>query len=230
LHTSLRFLFAVSLAILSISCSSINNKNSGDEGKIIYEVEVIGDNIDPFMLSMMPNQAEYYFKKDKTAMFLSSKGNLVRFAALSNGKKKEITQEIKLMNKKVKANFDAREIFYYTDHPSFTLIESNYKDSIVGLYADKYIVIYDDIDQKENNLIYCKNIKVTNPNWYNIYNTIPYVLLQYEYNQFGLKLKLRAKKLEFVKVDDAIFKSSDEYREIDSEEFINELKIIAESL
>lgn len=218
------------MAMIGASCSSDKHSGSWDEGKIIYEIEIVGSNLDPFMISMMPSQAEFYFKKEKTAMFLSSKGNLVRFAAFSDGKKKLITQEIKLMNKKVKADFDAREIFFYTDHPSFTLVETSFRDSIAGIYANSDLVVYDGINEKEAELKYSKDIEVLNPNWYNIYNDIPYVLLQYEYNQFGLKLRLKAKHVEFTPISDEIFISSDEYREVSPEEFIDELKVIAESL
>ena len=60
-----------------------------------------------------------------------------------------VEQEIKLMNKKVKAEFDAQQIFFYTDHPSFTLIETSFKDSMVGVYANSDLVIYDGIKEKE---------------------------------------------------------------------------------
>lgn len=222
------FLIA-SIAIFS-SCRSGAIRDDVDEGKIIYDIEIVGDNLDPFMVSMMPSQAEFFFKKEKTAMFLSSKGNLVRFAAFSNGKKKEITQEIKLMNKKVKAKFDARQIFFYMDHPSFTIVETTHKDTIAGMNGNMSLVIYDEIGERESSLIYSSNIEVLNPNWYNIYNDIPYVLLQYEYNQFGLRLRLKARSVEFLKIDDGFFNSSSEYREVTPEEFVEEIKIIAESL
>ncbi len=222
------FIFLLIAFIGACSSDKVNRKK--DEGRIIYEIEIIGDNIDPFMQSMMPNQAEYYFKKEKTTLSLSSRGNLVRFAAYSNGIDKEITQEIKLMNKKIKSNFDARQIFFYMDHPSFTLIETDFLDSLEGVVANHDIIIYDEIESKEAPLIYSKDINIINPNWYNIYNDIPYVLLQYEYNQFGMKLRLKVKSIEFMKIDDDIFESSDEYRVVTPEEFIDELKIIAESL
>lgn len=218
------------LLVFLNACSTTGGNGRWDEGKIVYEIEILGDNLDPFMMSMMPSHAEFYFKKEKTAMFLSSKGNLVRFAAYSDGKEKKIIQEIKLMNKKVKAHFDARQIFFYTDHPSFTLVETNYRDSMVGVDANSDLVVYDGIEEKEAEIKYCKKIKVINPNWYNIYNDIPYVLLQYEYNQFGLRLRLKAKHLEFINVKEDVFVSSDEYREVSPEEFVEELRIIAESL
>lgn len=227
---SLGSIFLLAFLVFFYSCGGGSTGGKGDEGKIIYDIEIMGENLDPFMVSMMPSQAEFFFKKEKTAMFLSSKGNLVRFAAFSDGKEKQITQEIKLMNKKVKAQFDARQIFFYMDHPSFTIIETQYSDTIAGMNASKNIVIYDEIDQKESALIYCKDIDVLNPNWYNIYNDIPFVLLQYEYSQFGLKLKLKARNVEFIKIDDGFFNSSDEYREVTPEEFIQEIKVIAESL
>ena len=212
------------------ACSSDGVSGRQDEGRIIYEIEIMGDNIDPFMQSMMPNQAEYYFRKEKTSMSLSSKGNLVRFAAYSDGKEKRIIQEIKLMNKKIKSEFDARQIFFYMDHPSFTLIETGFTDSLAGVVANYDLIVYDEIGSKEAPLIYCESIDIVNPNWYNIYNDIPFVLLQYEYNQFGMKLRLKVKSIDFMKIDDKYFLPSEEYRDVTPEEFVDELKVIAESL
>lgn len=230
MHKFLIYLSSIFASFSIVACSSGGINKKKDEGKIVYDIEILGEDLDPFMVSMMPSQAEFYFKKEKTAMFLSSKGNLVRFAAYSNGVEKIITQEIKLMNKKVKSDFNAREIFIYTDHPSFTIIETDFKDSIAGTYANVDLVIYDQINKKEAELLYSPEIKVSNPNWYNIYNDIPYVLLQYEYNQFGLKLRLKARSLEFMKIDKEIFNSSDEYRQVSPEEFVDEVRVIAESL
>ena len=44
------------------------------------------------------------------------------------------------------------------------------------------------------------------------------------------KFIMKAKSVEYIKIDDEFFKSSDEYREVSSEEFVKEVKIIAESL
>ena len=205
-------------------------EKQASQGKIIYDIEIIGDDLDPFMVSMMPSQAEFFFKEEKTALFLSSRGNLVRFAAFSNASERTIVQEIKLMNKKVKAEFDDKEIFFYMERPNFTMIPPNMNDTLAGLHVDADLVIYDEIDTKESIIYYSKDLKVMDPNWYTIYAEIPYVLLQYEFNQFGLKLKMKAKSIEYLKIDDDFFTSSEEYREVSSEEFIKEVKIIAESL
>lgn len=230
MNLSFRLIPLVVIGMSFARCSVDKHNGNWDEGRIIYDIEILGENLDPFMMSMMPSQAEYFFKKEKTAMFFSSKGNLVRFAAFSNGEKKLITQEIKLMNKKVKAQFDARQIFFYTEHPSFTLVETGFKDSIAGINANTDLVVYDGIEQKEYELKYSRDIEVVNPNWYNIYNDIPYVLLQFEYKQFGLRLRLKAKHIEFTPISDDVFISSDEYREVSPEEFMDELRIIAESI
>jgi hypothetical protein len=69
-----------------------------------------------------------------------------------------------------------------------------------------------------------------NPNWYSLYKEIPEVLLQYEYIQFGLKFKLRAKSIEFYDVDKSLFVADLEYIDITPEDLMNELKKLADTM
>jgi hypothetical protein len=205
-------------------CSSDTFGGRNSEGRIIYNIEYEDNNIDALSRSMLPSEAEFYFTKDKSVFILSSTGNLFRFSMITDNKKKIVTQELKVMGKKVKAVFNDRDIFYYQDHPGFTIIETNYSDTIAGYYGDVSIIIFDEINEREFPIVHTNEINITDPNWYNLYKEIPSVLLQYEYIQFGKKFILRAKNVAFFKVDKTLFIPNPEYLDVTPEDLMEELR------
>jgi hypothetical protein len=134
------------------------------------------------------------------------------------------------MSKKVKAVFNDRDIFYYQDHPGFTILKTDYSDTIAGYYGDVSIIIFDDVNKREFPIVHTNEIDIIDPNWYSLYKEIPSVLLQYEYMQFGKKIILRAKSIEFFKVDESLFEANPDYLDITPEDLIDELKKAANTL
>ena len=223
-------LIVIAIAVEFSGCSSNTFGSFKNEGRIVYEVVIENEDIDPITLSMMPTEAEFYFTEDKSALFISSTGNFFRFSMIADNTKKIVIQELKIMNKKVKAVFNDRDIFYYQDHPGFTIIETNYTDTIVGFTGDVSLIIFDDVSSREFPIVHTDEIKLKNPNWYSLYKEIPAVLLQYEYVQFGLKFKLRAKSIEFFDVDEILFEADLEYIDITPEDLMDELRKLADTM
>ena len=226
----LLILIVIALAIEISGCSSNSFGSVKNEGRIIYEVIIENEDIDPITLSMLPTEAEFYFTHDQSALFLSSTGNFFRFSMIADNNKKIVIQELKIMSKKVKAVFNDRDVIYYQDHPGFTIIETNYTDTIIGITGDVSLIIFDDVNAREFPIVYTDQIKMKNPNWYSLYKEIPAVLLQYEYVQFGLKFKMRAKSIEFFDVDKTLFEADLEYIDITPEDLMNELKKLADTM
>ena len=224
------FTLIIAVAIEFSGCSSGSFGRSRSEGRIIYDVVIENDKLDPITLSMMPTEAEFYFTETQSALFISSTGNFFRFSMLADNKKKIVIQELKIMSKKVKAVFNDRDIFYYQDHPGFTILETGYSDTVVGFTGNVSLIIFDDVESREFPVIHTDQIKMKDPNWYTLYKEIPDVLLQYEYVQFGLKFKLRAKNIEFFDVDKTLFEADMEYIDIAPEDLMNELKKLADTM
>jgi len=221
----------IAFTVLLSGCSSDTFGGGGkSEGKIIYSISYEDDEIDALSRSMLPSVAEYYFTKDKSTLILASTGNLFRFSMIADNKKKIVIQELKIMSKKVKAVFNDRDVFYYQDHPGFTILKTGYSDTIAGYRGDVSIIIFDDIHSREFPIVHTDEIKMEDPNWYSLYKEIPSVLLQYEYMQFGKKFKMRAQSVEFFKVDKTLFEADLDYLDITPEDLMSELEKLANTM
>ena len=218
-----------SAAFLS-SCSSDTFGGGKNEGKIVFNIVYDNTEIDALSRSMLPSEAEFYFTEDKSTLILASAGNLFRFSMIADNKKKIVIQQLKIMSKKVKAVFNDRDVFYYQDHPGFTILETGYSDTIAGFIGDVSLIIFDDINSREFPIVHTSEIKLNNPNWYSLYKEIPSVLLQYEYMQFGKKFKMRAKSVAFFKVDKTMFEADLDYLDITPEDLMEELEKLANSM
>lgn len=220
----------IAFTVFTSGCSSDPFGGNKNEGKIIYSIVYDEMEIDALSRSMLPSEAEFYFTKDKSTLILSGAGNLFRFSMIADNKKKIVIQELKIMSKKVKAVFNDRDVFYYQDHPGFTILETGYSDTIAGFRGDVSLIIFDDISSREFPIVHTSEIKMNDPNWYSLYKEIPSVLLQYEYMQFGKKFKMRAKSVEFIKVDKTIFEANLDYLDITPEDLMEELEKLASSM
>ena len=217
------------LAINSISCTReiFNKKNDG--GKIVYDVSIVNKEISPLLLGVVPTSAEFYFRNNKSVLIMASRANIFQYKVIVDHEKMEIVQQLKIFKSKYKAFFDQKQNYYYQEHPGFSILNTNIIDTIAGLKGDVSIVIFDDITSREFRIISTSGIDLANPNWYNTYNQIPGVLLQYQFKQFGLEFKLKAKSIEFSKVDKTLFEPGLDYQEISPDSLINELKELADT-
>jgi hypothetical protein len=220
----------IGLSTVILGCNSHTFGGQRNEGRIIYDIEYDKDDIDPLALSMLPSEAEFYFTKNKSVFILASPGSIFKFSMIADNKNKIVTQQLKILSKKVKAIFNDRDVFYYQDHRGFTLLETNYSDTIAGFNGDVSIIIFDDINEREFPIVHTNEIEIRDPNWYNLYKEIPSVLLQYEYMQFGKKFILRARSVEFIKVDKTLFEPDMDYLDITPEDLMEELKKTANSM
>lgn len=220
----------IGLTAIISGCSSNTFGGRKDEGKIVYSIQYNDTEIDALSRSMLPSEAELYFSKNKSALIMASTGNLFRFSMIADNKQKIVIQELKVMSTKIKAVFNDRDVFYYQDHPGFTILETGYSDTIAGFVGDVSLIIFDDVDSREFPIVHTDLIELENPNWYSLYKEIPSVLLQYEYMQFGKKFKMRAKSIEFIKVDKTLFEADLDYLDITPEDMMAELEKLANTL
>ena len=211
-------------------CASGTFGNKNNEGRIVYSIEYDDAEMDALSRSMLPTEAEYYFSGNKSSLTLSSTGNLFKFSMITNNEKKIVIQELKIMSRKLKAVFNDRDIFYYQDHPGYTILETEYLDTIAGYIGDVSLIIFDDIDSREFPIVYTDEIDIESPNWHTLYKSIPSVLLQYKYMQFGKVFKMRAKSIEFFDVNETRFNADLNYMDITPEDFISELKKLADNI
>jgi hypothetical protein len=196
----------------------------------VYQIQLEDNVIDPIFQSILPQEAEMYFSGNRTVLNFASKGNLFRLSLISDNEKKLIIQQLKMMKKKVKAVLNDRDVFYYQDNRSHTILRTQHKDTVAGIPSSVSILVFDDLDTPEYKVIHTDKIEISNPNWYNLYREIPEVLLEYEFVLFGFNVKLRAKNVEYFEVSPSHFEADLEYQNITPEQLMEELKKISDTL
>lgn len=227
---ALRWLLFIFPLLFLQSCEDGILRHSKSEGKILYEISFDDQDIDPLIQNILPHEAELFFSKEKSLLIFSSKGDLFRFSMIANHEKKLVVQQLKIMRKKVKAVFNDRDLFYYQSNKGYTIVNTENIDTIAGLPGLISLIIFDDINDSEFEVVHTDKIEIDHPNWYNLYKDIPEVLLQYEYVLFGIKIKLKAKNVDYFEVDPKVFEADLDYRDISPENLMLELKKLSESM
>ena len=94
---------------------------------------------------------------------------------------------------------------------------------IAGYVCKKAKVTWDDLSF---DVFYTDEIKITDPNWNNPFNEIDGVLLQYQFDMFGIKTKITAETVEKIDVEDETFDIPADYKTVtkaEMEDVINQL-------
>lgn len=221
------------LFILLYSCNSINESvfdDRPDEGVIKYNVSfpLLGE--ESITASLLPEEMTLYFKNDDITSEFETIGGVFKNKLISNAKNRELYHELKVFRKKIKVDMDMEDIgLMMSSFPAMTLIKTNQTDSIAGYLCKKAIAVYADVGRKESIIWYTEDIKVQNPNWYNQFYEIDGVLMEYEFEQLGITMHLRASEVSSVPIKKDIFKPEKDYKNISMEMMQIELTQLMET-
>jgi len=77
-------------------------------------------------------------------------------------------------------------------------------------------------------LWHTSDINLNSPNWYNQYNKLEEVLLGYEMEQYGMRMKLRARTVIIESVADDVFSEPDGYNMVSVTEMDAQIRALME--
>ena len=107
--------------------------------------------------------------------------------------------------------------------------DNNEVKEIIGYHCNKAIVNVNNEAQDAFTVYYTDKINIETPNWCNEYVEIPGVLLEYQYEKYGVCMRFTASKIEFKKVDDEEFLLPTGYTLISEPEMDKEMQEIFDS-
>jgi GLPGLI family protein len=149
---------------------------------------------------------------------------------ISNGDDKQVAHELKVFKKKIVASYDANGVNRLLNTlPTLTIIETNETDSIAGFVCKKAIGIFDQIGMPEMTIYYTDGINIDNPNWCTQFHSINGVLMQYEVEQFGVRMRFRANSVTPVNISNDMLKKEADYEEVTYEVMETELEQILDT-
>jgi hypothetical protein len=209
-----------SLYILILASCGNTDEKFISEGVIEYEAKVV-DEANP-MASLAPNKMTIKFKNNYSAAEMSAGMGLFTTSFISNPEKKNLTQLVKLLNKKFSLVQNEKEIKTENGLYAMEIIPTKETKIIAGYNCTKAHVKLKDEYATEFDIFYTNELDIKNPNFTNPYNMVDGVLMEYQMKKFGLEMKFTAKLVKPESIDDAIFELPTDYKAISQQE-MNEL-------
>lgn len=210
--------FLLFSAILTLAGCNVFTTEKVSEGMIQYDVTYPHGASDNFMTSLMPTEMKYRFKNNNTCSELSAGLGMFSTSFVADAQKKTLTQLVKIMNKKFALVSDMNEVDQLiNEHPKMKIDFVNSTKTVAGYRCKKAKVTL--IDTKETfDVYYTKDINVKNPNWYSPYREIDGVLLEYQIKRYNIEMRLIAKNVSDIAVDDSLFTLPPDYKRVSKQE------------
>jgi len=207
--------FCLSALLILPSCGGSSEKSI--EGSITYEVTFpyVKNKV---LLNVFPEEMTMTFKNGQTHSILQSLGGIVSTEFIANEKDRTFSQYLKAFQERYSMELDEKEVIQYVSSmPSMRLEPTGEKDSVAGFLCDKTIAHFN-IDSVPPVILYhTKEIELKQPNWYTQYKDVDGVLLGYELEQYGMRMKLLAKEVQLGPIGEDCFKIDQEYTKINIE-------------
>lgn len=216
-----QFAFLVTFAMylcFGLAFSSCTFERPDAEGVIYYDLEFpfLEDNM---LKNVFPEEMKLYFKDDKMYGEVRSLGGIVTTSFIADNDEKVITQMLKNYSDYYSSTLNeagVRESL--SNHPGIRY-ETTDRSEVVAGYTCKVTIAHFLTDSVPPiTLLHTSEIDIQNPNWYTPFHEMEDVLLGYEVEQFGMRMKLHANTVAKKVVEDQMLVKRDKYQEIPVED------------
>lgn len=223
-----KFLAFLLISLVFTRCSdSVSNQT---EGVIEYGISYPKMEKDNFMRDFMPNKMKFSFKEDTYSNSFSAGMGMFKSSFVCNKDEEKFTQMVKLINKKYALTLSGDEISKSMSlRPSYSIEFTDDVKNIIGYNCNKAIVTVNNEQHDAFVVYYTDKIKIDTPNWCNEFVEIPGVMLEYQYEKYGVCMRFSAEKIKFKKIDEEEFLLPSEYKIISEPEMEKEMQEIFNS-
>ncbi len=212
-------LIILSITLFTFSCHTPGSTKFIDEGEIEYKITYPNMDANDIMLSsMMPKSMKMRFKDNNTISELKTGAGVFQTKFINQHKDKKLIHLVKLVNKKYGLILDSADIYdsYAKKKNGMTIEETQETKEIAGFKCHKVNVQFDNPEENFT-LYYTKEIQIDKPNWCTPFYEIDGVLMEYEIEQYNVKMHLIAVSTSALDVEDE-FIMPDDYEEISQSE------------
>lgn len=195
------------------------------EGTIEFEVTYPYFNAQGFMAGMLPDKMVMRFKGNKYKTEVK-KGKAFSSGFIVDCDAKTLTTLFQFGQRRKYSTMDEATTKKYVDEkfPKPTYMHTNEGDSIVGFLCRRSVAIFEEMGQPDATLHYTDGIGIENPNWCLPYHEINGVMLVYEVQQYGLRMRFTATKFDPAPVDDKVFEIPSNYKAVPVDELQKEIE------
>ncbi len=207
-------------AILSTSTQA-QKKSKNAEGKIVYEITLDGE-VEGMMAAMLPSEIVMKFKgsKCRTEMATAMAENIT----LSDQKDPSSGLILlDVMGSKYAMKVDPAKVEEQKKSlPEFEVIASTETKEIAG-YKCKKAIMKNKSNNEETYIYYSEELPYLENSLTSQYKNISGMPLEFNTKLNGITMTIRAKSIEKIKIADAEFVASSEYKLVTEEQLMKEL-------
>ena len=210
IDTLKKIFFFLTISVLLAACSR-EKSNKASEGIIIYDVSFPYSQDDP-LVNIYPNEMLMEFKDDKIRIELNSFGNFVSTKLIVDHSEKKFCQLLKdFKQNKYSLMLDEAGVEEMMAHqPAWQIEHTDEHREIAGFncQVSKAHSIDSEYDVR---LYHTSEIDIKDPNWFTGFGSVKEVLLGYEIEEYGVRMRLLAKEVRFEKIPDDRFSLPENY-------------------
>ena len=219
------YAIAIAAVFLFNSCTTGLLQHRVDEGVIEYRLSFPEYDPSGIMAGMLPERTTLTFSDNKQVQEVNAGMGVFRTSMITDNEQESMDYHLSLMSKKMVAHLLPLDFsLFNTESSKPTIIYTQDVDTIAGYVCKRAVAVFDKVGEREIELWYTDQIKMTNPNWYSPFAEIEGVLLRYDLVQYGMRMRLDAISVTPGKVDQAKFVTKTDYTSVPAAVLHNELK------
>ena len=190
------------------------------EGVIEYDVTYPELEDDNHMLEMLPDEMIMTFKEDKFKSELKTGAGIVEMTIIADEGERKLYNLVKLFSDRFVLELDEAGAHDFTNViPPFQLKLLDGKDTIANALCKRILIDFGQAKSESYIFAFTDEIALKSPNWCTPYQDIEGVLLDYRVDNYGMNMRLRAKKIIPKEISDEVFEVDERYKSLTKKEF-----------
>lgn len=198
------------------SCSSLSRAGNDIEGKIVYEISYPYE-AQSIMMDLYPKEMTVAFKDNKLHSSIRSEYDMLTTDFIVDNSQKEFAQLLKNMSKRSAMKMNKEETTRWFDAmPGYRLEKTNETKIICGYKCYKTIAHPEDSSKPTIDIYATRSIGLDNSNWWNPYGELDGFMMAYDIEQYGICMRMKAKRVCFEKLEPNEFDIPEAYTMTDA--------------
>jgi len=221
------------MALLAVACNQISERmldHRMDTGIIEYSISFPEVTEESITASLLPDRMTYAFSQNSFASNFETAGGVFKNRIVADQSTKTLEHQLKIFRKKIKVKMNETDVNkMLSAYPKMTVIKTDDIDTIAGYRCQKALIIFEEVGMAEIEVYYTNEINMTSPNWCTQYHEIEGVLMAYEIEEFGIRMRLQAISVTAKPVEEDLNPGEEEYSTISREMMDIELAQLVET-
>lgn len=199
-----------------------------NEGTIIYDVSFPYEQ-NTLMLELYPKEMSFDFNKHYMRASIRSAWGVMTTDLIIDNQKREYSQLLKSFSDKYYMTLDENNIGDWLAYsPQLTIEKTNDTLTIAGYLCEKSIARFSNDSLPSIELYHTNELRIDESNWWNQFSQVDGFLLGYELEQYGKRMRLRAREVRFQPVAPEQFVIPADYIPLDARAMKSQLEKVVD--